>query len=748
MVAGGHVPGGASSVLREDAWMLDLSPLAASQSQQVSWIHEPYSELPNRLGAALVWDEIGQRSLLVGGFADEWKPSIWSMDLGGAVTEVSASGVEQQWALPELTGTTLFNKDAHRQTQAVILKGKNGHRSLLVVAPNLPAPMTVGLHETQTGAWQPAPRYVGSALQPVVSIGDPLCLAVTPDGSRALLVQEDGTTWWVEEDGTTAVLHAIGSQGDGSAVPRRDAVCVVDDANVLHILGGQLGGTGTAPYVTADVPELGADPTPTVPEDVTWTTHTVAPANEAAFSRVAAFGFWHADSKTIVLGGGWVPLEVSSQKHRKGLIDVWAYSPSSQLATRLDAADVPQGRIGAAQGWRNKTGEWCVAGGLTYDLPDVADGDTRAVPVTDAWCVNPAGVWQKVGDNILYAFGIAGIDTAADRFVLASGFALQPNVEVPNLEAMWTGGLPVKKVAANTFDDMDPPWRPSTKIVTLDLTTHQQTTVAGQSPYALSASSVALDPLRNRLIISGGFDKKKETHVFLALDMATLTWTDLGAKVPQSGFCGGECHPYDRYGAPILYNPVMDVVAVTAGSLRAGDGSLGQDTGVNGDLGCMGFGGNTLWLGQTLTPSFLPMYVPNFADDAHTKPLLQQYFGGPVFVPVLFDWLGGRAWIAAQLRGVPDFGGPNLTPCTNPADQQWTGAGTQVSLAVGLCNQFDPKSVTAKLEPQQIATPSAMILSAAYFHVPTSQAWLFSGLEPDGSVAPGLWQLAQTCEKP
>ena len=199
----------------------------------------------------------------------------------------------------------------------------------------------------------------------------------------------------------------------------------------------------------------------------------------------------------------------------------------------------------------------------------------------------------------------------------------------------------------------------------------------------------------------------------------------------------------------MVYDPVHDIVGITAGSIRAPDGNLGEDTGVMGDAGCQGFKGNTLWLGTTGvftgTPSFLPAYVPNFADDGLTKPLLQQYFGGPVFVPVLFDWLGGRAWLAPQVRAIPQWGGPGGQLCPSYADQAWTTAGVQVSLAVGLCQPLNPLSVQAKLEQQNIAAPTALIHAAAYFNVPTQKAWLFGGLEPDGSVSSGLWQLAETC---
>ena len=122
-------------------------------------------------------------------------------------------------------------------------------------------------------------------------------------------------------------------------------------------------------------------------------------------------------------------------------------------------------------------------------------------------------------------------------------------------------------------------------------------------------------------------------------------------------------------------------------------------------------------------------------------------FGGPVFVPVLFDWLGGRAWLAPQVRAIPQWGGPNGAECANWSQQAWAASGVQVSLAVGLCQPLNPQSVQAKLEEQNITAPSALIHAAAYFDVATQKAWLFSGMEPDGTVASGLWQLAQVCGK-
>jgi hypothetical protein len=734
----GKTPSAQGMVLRDESWTLDVSALQQGVSVTQPWHHELKQGVPARVHAALVWDAPNTRSLVLGGDAVDWTPDVWSIAPSGEAMEVSALPGSDPLLIPPLAGANLPD-NAQIQTQAVILSGPGGHRSLLVVAPNLPAPMELPLSPTAVVEWKAAPTLVNGALQVATPIQNAICLTATPDGTAAVLVQADGTTWWIVDDGETPVLHRIDGKGELSAVPRTAAMCAIDAADVLHLMGGLRNDGAIAELLTADLATIPNDITPSLPNDITW---TQAPSAPAELQRVGGFATWHAASQTIVFGGGWQPVTTSSGTHRAGLADVWALTPGSSAATRLDTA-VPDGRIGAAQAWRPASAQWCLAGGMKFELPDAGSNTTRAVPVTDAWCVTATGAWTQVGTGVLYAFGIAGIDQKADRFVLAGGFDLKANEAIPDLQRLWVGQLPT------TGSSMETLWVPTKAVRTLDLATHALVTTASTGAYGLSAASVATDPLRNRLVISGGFDSKKETHAFLTLDLATLAWTDVGAEVPPLAICGGQCHPVDRFGAPIVYDPVHDILGITAGSIRAPDGNLGLDTGVAGGdaFGCKGELGNTLWLGTTgvLTgkPSFAPTYVTNYGENG--KPLLQQYFGGPSFVPVLFDWLGGRAWIAAQLRAVPQFDGTSSTQCSNPHEQNFIKAGVQVSLAMGLCQPPNPQSVQAHLEQQTITAPTALIHAAAYFDVPTQNGWLFGGLEPDGSVAAGLWQLAETC---
>ena len=735
----GKTPAADGMVLRDEAWTLDVTALKQGISVSQPWQHQLAPGPLPRAHAAMIWDEASNRALILGGFLNSnWQPPVWSIALTGEATEVSALAASDPFFVPAMPTTNLLPESDQSLTLASIVNDASGNRAVLVVSAGLPAPVALPLSPTAVAEWKNAPMLMGGT-PTNTPILDPLCLTATPDGSAAVLVEANGTTWWITHDGETPVLRQLASQGEWSQVPRTAAQCAVDSAHKLHVFGGVRPNGAPGTYLTADLSAIPNSVTPSAPNDITWTNPNVAlPASE----RAGGFAMWHAASATIVIGGGWQAVTTASGAHRNSLADVWAFSPATNTATRLDT-EVPGGRIGAAQAWRPASAQWCIAGGLTYDLPDANAVSPRAVPVTDAWCVAANGAWTQVGTDILYAFGMAGIDTQADRFVFAGGFDLKAHEAVPDLQRMWTGSLPTNNNAMETL------WVPTNAVRTLDLQTHALQTTPSTGAYGLSAPSVAMDPLRNRLVISGGFDSKKETHAFLTLDLATLAWTDIGANVPALGQCGGECHPVDRYGAPMVYDPVHDIVGITAGSIRAPDGNLGEDTGVMGDAGCQGFKGNTLWLGTTGvftgTPSFLPAYVPNFADDGLTKPLLQQYFGGPVFVPVLFDWLGGRAWLAPQVRAIPQWGGPGGQLCPSYADQAWTTAGVQVSLAVGLCQPLNPLSVQAKLEQQNIAAPTALIHAAAYFNVPTQKAWLFGGLEPDGSVSSGLWQLAETC---
>lgn len=753
LISSGLLPSSRGTFMRNESWTLDLTALAQSKSELTTFAHLDQIAGPQRVGGTMVWDEIAQKTYVIGGGTpngpakpDLWISQLWAILPNGDVTELTANSPSDPLFLPPLAGANLPELQ-FKPTSAVILQGPGGHRSLLVVAPNLPAPMELPLTPTPVLEWKPAPTFEGTLQVPPTPIAKPLCLTASPDGALAVLVLEDGTTYWIEDDGEAPNLHKLQNSGDFSLVKRTHAQCAIDAADVLHLMGGQDASGAVTPYLTAQVPTLA--------EEITWTLESGTIAADPALQRAGGFALWHAPSQTIVLGGGWQPVVTTSGAHKHGLTDVWAYAPTSKVVTRLDKP-APVGRIGEAHAWRPATNSWCIGGGLTYDLPDQYDNpngsaiaqipySARAVPVTDVWCAGASGEWTLMANGVLYAFGMAGIDTKADRFVFAGGFNLQEHEAIPDLQRMWAGELPKTGNQTSGFT-MDPLWQPTTAVRVLNLATKALQVVPSADAPGLSASSVASDPLRNRLVISGGFDAKREGHAFYTLDLETLKWTNVGAKVPNSGFCGGECHPTDRYGAPMVYNPVLDVLGVIAGHIVLNGGGLAQDTGVDGDAECLGFLGNTLWLGQTLTPAFAPKFVPNFADAEHTKPLLRQFPGGPVFVPVLFDWLGGRAWIAAQHWATPHFYGSALKECIPHEDfQPFTVGDVQVSLAVGLCKGLDPTSATAKLEPQSIQAPTALIHAAAYFHVPTQQAFLFSGLEPDGTVASGLWQLAETC---
>ncbi|MSP90767.1 MAG: hypothetical protein EXR79_03010 [Myxococcales bacterium] len=732
---GGAVPQAHDMTLRADVWSLELKSLysgAIVKSQVGGWKLAPDAKPGPRGSGALVWDGPADRLVLVGGTtAVKPDPTVWALAQDGGWTDVSALADTDAAHIPPLplSGEGLpFIAAAHGHT----LPLPGGGRTLVLYQSGHSAPRWVKLGGVGA-AWADLVPSVGTLT------GTAACATTTLDGNLGVVLDAGGQLFRIQP--ATAggdSLEAVRLTLVGSVVlPTNLAQCSFDDAGTLHLMGGRLASGEMAGHTTLSFASGFA---------VALTANTSAVSDPAAavvgLQRAGGFAAWVPGVGGFLIGGGahWSkpPASVPTSRSRVGL-----YLPKTQNYGQVDT-ESPQGRIGAASGWFEAKQEFCLGGGLLYELPVGGKAPARVVPAVDAWCYGvQSGKWRKVSDQpVLHAFGFGGVDNKAGRLVLAAGLQVQANMTFTDIARLWEGRL-------QQGGSVDPALKPVDSVHTLDLAAGTPQPVVAQTANAppLVAPSQAWDPLRNRLLSYGGFDLAGETQAFWSLDLATLTWTNQGAKLVNATL-----KPQPRYGALAIYDPRADVFAVAAGSIRnQADGKLGLDIAQTAkDLGCFGYSETVVWATQTLTaPMFLSFAAPTFLKPDTNPPqtqLLRPSGGGPAFLPVLYDGLSGRAWFSVQIAPrFKDFD-DNKQPCPGAPATNWTEVTQQVSFAFGVCGlPFNP-APHFRLDTNGLGPVPPSLLHALSVHVEASrQAWLWGGVDPDGSLSTALWRLDQGC---
>ncbi len=603
-----------------------------------------------------------------------------------------------------------------------------GQRALLIFDRHYARPLW---HPLEKGA----STWVETAGDVSQTSTDVRCAAQVPGQNMVFAALPSGAWLRFSWDGTTVSADVVPSASPAIVPP--GAQCVVDGQNNLHVLGGYIGTSVTSNHAVAAIQGSYATQVIDFQASVVDT-----PGEMAAIARAGGMARWSPGLNAVVLAGG----ERNDGSGRLGRPDVQVWDPVTHSVQRADKPR-PRARFAHAGGYWPQQSAYCIAGGLTAELPV---GDIpRVVPVEDAWCVNKDGEWvQKVASGVRYAYGAAAVDTAGQRLVLSGGLALKGS-DFSAVYKLWSQGL-------LQGGAVDPALAPTATVQTVSLGTAWQE--PGQlavvpSPQApqVAAPAFAFDSLRNRLILVDGYGPGGEVQLFQVLDLKTLAWTDVKAQLPNEAD-GKPFLPMARYGALALYDATRDVVAVVGGSLRHPSGATGYDV-VSGPAGtkvsaCMLTGFVPLDVSQTLVnPHFVAQPLPLYAsleNPVKDEMLLNPYIGGPVFAPVIYDGIGGHAWIAVPDAPAP-YLGPNVPVCSEigTASLHALQMNHQLSLDLGACGG----QLAAKPSLQGLDWAPSALFSSSFHYVDTDRsAWLAGGLEPDGAVSSEVSRLGQACQ--
>ncbi len=748
MVYGGQVIGFEGYASRDDRWTLALPPQAQQSNPPQPWQWSGQEAPGLSTDAALIWDEIGKQAVLTGGHGDQ-ATHIWTLDAQGKWLNHSDLADDAPGYLKPLP----FDPTEKFPTQAAILQiDKCCDKRMLVVAiPGQPDLLQLPMDATQGDDWTVLP--LPNDPTPAAS-GSLLCLTTAPDKKLAIALTDSKQLFMLsvlpgDKFVSQTELKPLGASS-GADVGDNSPQCVINDQGQLHIFGGHNSAKGHGKHVVGTI-DL-------VSKSIDFKIAADAPKDAVLFARSSGFAQWNPSSKSIVFGGGY--RYDNDGMHRQGLHDVWSVQGLNP-PQRLDT-EAPQGRIGQASGWSQKTQQFCIAGGLTIDLPDTDDDSGRTLPVTDAWCSAPTGPWVKLATNkpVLFAFGQSAIDAVTNRLVLVGGLQLTEKVVFDDIHLLWKDNLP-----RNKKQEIDSNWAPVVGVRTLDLASGIVAAAASTGAPTVTAASQAVDVVRNMLIVFGGFDAKFETQTFRTLDLATLKWTDLAVNFTQDGKGPLLFLPPPRYGALLLYDPLLSLVTITGGAERQIDnktGALGEQILVDipplpggksvQDQACFGFDFMDLWAYKLPTPALTKAHIvlPTYADPGiNDKPLLQQFFGGPLFAPVLYDAAGSRAFIVAQGHNQPEsqLDGKGVKHiCPKPSEANILRADVTLAMSFGTCGKApDFQNLQAHLDPSPTKVPPSAILSSTAYVDSSRMSLLWGGLNPDATPATGLWRLDQTC---
>ena len=728
LVYSGLIHKAAGPGVRADLWQLDTKEAAP-------WRRTDAQSPGPREGAALAWDEVGDRVLLVGGKHDaKTSAAIWSLNSSGEWTSLSAAAASDRVPpLPDQYGAA--------RTHAVVV-GDGTARWLIVFAAGQQQPVAVSLSSaSDKRAWiavaVPAAHPGHAALSGTVE-----CATVVADQAKRSYVVVAGpvgklvAVYMLAAGATKLTIHPV--QNVGSAPPSSGFTCASDSAARLYLAGGSEVGQQTAPIL-----RTGAI-TGTTPGSLLVQWKTEATTNDA-LARSGGAAFWDAaDKRLLLLGGSRIGGPPSFV--RRGRTDVHRLDANGASVSRVDVP-TPTARVGQASGWSSVHG-MCIAGGLEFDLPAAGDTRARLVPALDAWCAK-GGQWQLVSEDVApHAFGSAGIDPVSDRFVLVGGLALTPDKAVADVWQIWQAKL--------TFADDGSGTSPPTTgaVQSISLATGERAK-HGSGP-ALAASASVVDPLRRRLLMFGGFSATKPTLELWTLEFSGMKWRELSAAWPGGALPAGD-KPLPQYGSLVAYSAADDALIIAPGIVYrwladksqwgltfqvyapSGGGSLTIDL-------CHGDSKALTWVAKTLAnPSIGALLIDTFEDAAAkppTGPLYRPHFGQPAFVPWLHDTVTDRG--LTLLPPPRSYAGTYADgkPCPDASSAQWTRAERPVVVVIGRC----AGDIRLFGETRKFTTiPDAWILAASAMDAKQQRGWVFGGLRADGSPSSALWSVGQSC---
>lgn len=731
---GGAVPGAGGLVDRDDQWTLSTVAAGKNLSQPTAW-QRSNGNLPGRRSrAALVWEPLGSHLILVGGEVDgQPTADVKQLDGAGQWLDLSALPTTDAKHIAPLSSTHAVPVlDPTASAHGVTLLLNSGDEALVAMLPGDATPVWTTVQGNMP--WQEVVDLTGSMP------GEVACVARSQSGTFAIAVTAGGLFRIGQNSANGVSVEPLETTGSANYAPF-GLQCVLDAKDALHIFGGHDAANNVGAYFVGTFAGNAASATSI---DVKYASDPTG--NEAAMNRSGGFAAWDATNQAIVLGGGVRFEGPTGNRHAIGLTDVWFLPPQVNAAQRLDAP-APEGRIGEASGWSQTHKAFCLAGGLAFGLPDGPGLPVRVQPATDAWCMDAAGAWQRLAGTIApFAFGISAVDQAGDRLVLGGGVDLAVGQTVTDVGRLWRGELMSGGV-------LDPAWHPSTAVQTIALATGVVTQAPAMPVKAATiAPAQALDPVRNRVLWFGGIGADKETQTFYSLHLSDLSWVDLHPEP----IAKTENVPQPRYGALALYDAYRDVFALTAGFIRYLDGAgspggAGLDTFPGGSDPCYGPIYGALWAATTgvapIKPTFQSFPLPSFATTtpSASQPLLRPFFGGPAFLPVLYDALGGHGWLAVPQSNIKGQFYAANTCTTIPDEVDFATTDIQVTLDVGMCGSAQPIAASVKTVALQNA-PSTLLLAVATYIEADRRSMLWGGLDTDYTPSAVGWRLDQSCQ--
>lgn len=736
---GGEVATLTGSQPLAEEWFVEVPTDAVA----TDWYRDANLAPGPRADAALVVDPKNDVLWLVGGSgtAGQLASDIWLSAGPNSWEELPAGSTETVPPLPPAEQSPQ-NPSAAKG----FLFGAAGKRALALIDGHLKAPIYAKLGDS-AGTWKPLD---GS---PIGANTGVWCAAQSPDGLTAIVGQSDGNWWRWQWNGSELIASELTTTD--APTPRKDSQCVWTPDGKLYILGGA-SSSGTPAQV--NVATVGSNASGTA---LAWSTHATTAGLENALGRAGGLAAWSSQFQAVIVAGGYRVVGTASSHSP----EVWAWKPTLGNATRLDRP-APRARVGHAVGWWPQQQVLCLAGGLTAELP-ISAGVANLVPADDAWCLDQDETWHRIANGgVLYAFGAGTIDVVNARFVLSGGIKLVNGKTIANLAKLWTGQL------LNDKQEVDPTLLPTNAVLTVQLPVSLpgaavvKANAVANTPQ-VAAPAYAVDTVRNRLILFGGYDLTMETQTYAALDLKTLKWTDLRANIlaanPQAQI------PQPRLGATAFYDGKKDIFAVVGGSIRFIDSTtklptLGIDTcGPEGIPGLPSIAAAHECLALPYTPfntaptlfanQFARTPIPAFVDVKNPtaeEALFWHWAPGPVFAPALYDAAGMSAWWSLPHPTVPapkekhDAGlcaSLNLGPqFSNPLDLTH-----QLQVQFGLCGGISAVSViNSPLDP----LPPALFDAKTVYVDSTREGWLVGGAEASGALSITAWRIGQSCGAP
>jgi len=285
-----------------------------------------------------------------------------------------------------------------------------------------------------------------------------------------------------------------------------------------------------------------------------WTTTPVG----TVAARIGALAVYDELAGMMLVGGGrdFGGKLPDGSNGFVGLSDLFRIEPDTASVKPFDKT--PASRFAHASFFDAKLGRLCVFGGLSPDLDEVR-------PLHDLWCMSDIGakpVWKQVPLKTQphgFAYGATGFDVVGRKLVLWGGLDLAPDAFTTG-PIWWLWYDPLHVMSKLTGTD---------RLQTIDIDTGDVAEVAqtGDKPPALIAPQVASDPQRNRMVLYGGFDATFSTQQYWSMELGTLSWEDLGKKLPPFAGTNEPYRPQPRFGGPSFYDVKRETFFVMAGAI-------------------------------------------------------------------------------------------------------------------------------------------------------------------------------------